>query len=164
MKERKVPSWHDYFFEIANKVKERSKDLSTQVGCVIASKENTPISWGYNGFVAGCDEDLMSWERPLKYELVIHAEMNAILFSDQSLKGAKCYVTHAPCSNCLKHLLQVGVREIYYLDSDLSQKFSEESREAIKRLIIASKATVMNPLSGLSYSDDLELKKINKVV
>ena len=43
-----VPSWDEYFIEIAKVTAKRSKDPSTQTGCVIVDKNNRPISFGYN--------------------------------------------------------------------------------------------------------------------
>jgi dCMP deaminase len=88
--------------DIAHEVAKRSKDPSTQVGCVIVNQEHKPISFGYNGMVQSCYEEHMTWERPMKYELVIHAEMNAILFAKEDLFNAKLYCTHIPCVNCFK--------------------------------------------------------------
>ena len=49
---REVINWDHYFMNIANEVAKRSKDPSTQVGCVIVDEERRPISFGYNGFIA----------------------------------------------------------------------------------------------------------------
>lgn len=136
-------SWDKYFMGIAMKVAEKSKDPSTKVGCVIVSKDNEPISFGFNGWVKGCDETKMTWGRPLKYHMIIHAEMNAILFAKKSLEGAKLYCTHVPCDNCTKHILQAGIREIYYRDSSVVKRFSDDTMNAIGRLIESTGAKVI---------------------
>jgi len=128
-----MKNWNDYFMDMAEVVATKSKDPSTQVGCVIVDKKHRPVSNGYNGFVSGCDEKKMSQERPLKYHLVIHAEMNALIFSNKSLEGCIVYTTHYPCDNCLKHLLQAGVRQIYYKYDEHVERYSKEQKEAIKR-------------------------------
>ena len=49
----------------------------------------------------------------------IHAEMNAILYCAKEgipTKGTICYVTHFPCLNCTKALIQAGICEIIYKD------------------------------------------------
>jgi dephospho-CoA kinase len=48
---KRIPSWDEYFIEIAKVTAKRSKDPSTQTGCVIVDKNNRPISFGYNGFI-----------------------------------------------------------------------------------------------------------------
>ena len=47
----------------------------------------------------------------------IHAEMNALLYcAKEGIKvdGCVCYVTHFPCLNCTKALIQAGISKIYY--------------------------------------------------
>src|SRR3546814_4797914 len=75
---RIVPTWTSYFMRIAQDVASRSKDPSTQVGAVLVDADNHIIATGYNGFPPGIEETPARWQRPDKYERVIHAEMNAI--------------------------------------------------------------------------------------
>lgn len=148
-------SWHEYFINIAKEVAKKSKDPSSQVGCVIVTNDNRPVSFGYNGFVSGCDEGHMTFERPLKYNLIIHAEMNALLFSQKTLKDCKAYVTHAPCDNCLKHLMQAGITEIYYSDPGiLKNRGTPEQKEAIRRLL-TSKSMICQNINGTQYLDEI---------
>lgn len=51
-------SWDEYFIRMAMFVAQKSKDDSTQVGCVIVSTDNTVLSMGYNGFPRGVRETL----------------------------------------------------------------------------------------------------------
>ena len=47
----------------------------------------------------------------------IHAEMNALIYCAKegiSVKGCTAYVTHFPCLNCTKALIQAGIKKIYY--------------------------------------------------
>ena len=47
----------------------------------------------------------------------IHAEMNALLYCAKEgipTKDTICYVTHFPCLNCTKALIQAGIREVVY--------------------------------------------------
>lgn len=136
-------TWIEYFLRIAQVVALKSKDPSTKVGCVIVDADNRPVSFGFNGFVGGCDESQMTQERPLKYLLVCHAEMNALTFAKRDLHGCIVFCTHSPCSNCLKHLLQAGIRDFYYLNDSLDLRATEDEREAKRRLILASGAAVV---------------------
>jgi dCMP deaminase len=148
-------TWNEYFINIAFEVAKKSKDPSSKVGCVIVDSDHRPISFGYNGFVASCDESLMTFERPLKYNLIIHAEMNALIFAHRSVKNAKAYVTHGPCENCLKHLIQAGIKEIYYKNPGiLIKRGSDEQKDAIIRLISSTGAICKN-ISGVSYIEEL---------
>lgn len=149
-------NWKEYFINIANAVSLKSKDPSSKVGCVIVDKNNRIISQGYNGFVAGCDESKMTWDRPKKYLLVIHAEANALIHARQDLSGAKAYITHGPCENCLKHMLQAGIREIYYADPGIMRdRSTSDQKEAINALIDATQAIVKNVDTGILYQEEL---------
>ena len=143
--EQKRPTWDEYFLNIAQQVAERSKDPSTKTGCVIVDEKNRPVSFGYNGFIGGCDESKMSLERPMKYHLVIHAEMNAILFAKKDLSNCTLYSLYAPCENCLKHIIQAGVTHIVYKNPVVESKAKDVaesmttsvSNEAITRLLLS---------------------------
>ena len=134
-------SWHEYYIQIATIAAKKSKDPSSQVGCVIVDPNNRIVSTGFNGFVAGCDEDQMTYDRPMKYNLIIHAEMNALMFANQSVAGCTVYVTHHPCDNCFKHLLQAGIQQVYYRSKSVLERFSKDQLEAINKL---QKATGVN--------------------
>ena len=116
-------SWDEYFMGVSLLSSMRSKDPNTQVGACIVSDDNKIMSVGYNGFPRGCSDDDFPWERnaaepnDTKYPFVCHAELNAILNSNQaSLKGARLYVTLFPCNECAKAIIQSGIREIVYLE------------------------------------------------
>ena len=48
-------NWDEYFFNIAEQVKLKSKDKYTQIGVVLVGKGNEIISTGYNSFPRGID-------------------------------------------------------------------------------------------------------------
>lgn len=139
------------FINIAKEVANSSKDPSTKVGAIIVDETNDIIASGYNGFIAGCDESYMTYERPEKYDLIIHSEVNALLRSPRkNLSGCTMYVTHAPCSDCLKLILQKGIRNIVYDNSDLMRRASESSNRAALKMIYATGATV-NSIRGFPH-------------
>jgi dCMP deaminase len=94
------------------------------VGAVIV-KDDTVISYGYNGMPAGWDnncEDEIKWPNgdiqflTTKPE-VLHAESNAIAKlarSNNSGLGADLFVTHSPCLECAKLIYQSGIRRVFY--------------------------------------------------
>ena len=118
-------SWDEYFMAIAEVVKLRSKDPNTKVGACIV-KDNKILSTGYNGFPRGCDDDKYPWgkgnenEVDNKYFYVVHAELNAILNSTQSVKDSTIYVTLYPCNECAKAIIQSGIKKVIYKNIDLS--------------------------------------------
>ena len=60
--------WTEYFLNIAEQVKRKSKDQSTQIGAVIVGEDKEVLSTGYNSFPRGLDDSLPErQERPEKY-------------------------------------------------------------------------------------------------
>ena len=127
-------SWDEYFMEITEMVATRSTCDRAVVGCILVNKDNRIVSTGYNGSLSGnpsCDE-IGHTMRDGHCIATIHAEMNALLYCAKegiTVKGCKCYVTHFPCLNCTKALLQAGITEIYYKDD---YRVDEYALELIK--------------------------------
>lgn len=115
--------WGDTFMAIASVARLRSKDPSTQVGACVVSSDNRILSVGYNGAPNGFHDADFPWGKEgeaydTKYAYVVHAERNAVLNFRGSLRefeGATIYVTHFPCNECAKEIVQSGIREVVYL-------------------------------------------------
>ena len=157
------PSWDEYFINISEEVAKKSKDPSTKTGCVIVDNKKRPISFGYNGFMAGCDERKMSNERPIKYHLVIHDAMNAIIFARRDLENCVFYGLYAPCENCLKHIIQAGIKKIIYKKSVVESKANNNMKtmvtsytnEAITRLLLSCPEVDCHNINGKSYLEEI---------
>lgn len=86
-----------------------------QVGAIIV-KDEVIISDGFNGTPSGfdnCCED----DEGLTHWYVLHAEANAILKvarSTNNCDGATLYITHSPCRDCSKLILQSGIKRVVY--------------------------------------------------
>lgn len=117
-------TWDAYFSKLAELAATRSKDRSTQVGCVIVGPDNEIRSTGYNGFPRGVDDAVEErHQRPEKYLWTEHAERNAVFNAARSgiaLKGCRAYSTLFPCMDCARALAQVGVVELIAPRPDLS--------------------------------------------
>lgn len=115
-------SWEEYFMDLAFMVSTRSTCDRAFVGCVLVNKDNRIVSTGYNGSLSGnphCDK-IGHTMRDGHCIATLHAEMNALLYCAKegiSVNGSTCYVTHFPCLNCTKALIQAGISKIYY-DND----------------------------------------------
>lgn len=156
-------NWDEYFMEVAKTVAQKSKDPSTKVGCVIVTETNEPVSFGYNGFISKCNEDFMTFDRPQKYFVTIHAEMNALIFAKRSLENCRVYITHLSCENCLKHLLQAGIREIIYDKTNTSGKMiDEEKLKAIIRMVKATGVVYRN-ISGKTFLEEIKERMGDRV-
>jgi dCMP deaminase len=114
--------WDEYFMGMAQLSALRSKDPSTQVGACIVDDQHKVVSIGYNGMPRGVDDEEVPWGHgdglESKYLYICHAEFNAILNTRDGahLNGCTLYVTLFPCNECAKAIIQVGIREIVYLE------------------------------------------------
>ncbi len=119
--------WDAYFMRIAQLVAERSTCTRAKIGAVIVKDRNI-IATGYNGSPsgmphctdAGClvyrttNPDGREEENCFR---TIHAEINAIAQAAKNgtmIDEGSIYVTSSPCIHCLKVIVNVGMRTIYY--------------------------------------------------
>ena len=115
--------WKERFIELAKHVAGWSKDKSTGVGAIIVDDDKRVVSMGYNGFPAGCDDEVESrHERPAKYMYTEHAERNAIYSAARigiSLKECTMYLSMFPCSDCARGIIQSGIKTVVCPKPDL---------------------------------------------
>jgi len=111
----KRPSWNMYFMKIAEVVKIRSNDF-TKVGAVLVSMiDNRIISTGYNSLRAGMNDVNIDWSnRELINAIVIHAEMNAIIYAQSKFEDSILYTTMSPCKACLKIISSTKIKKVIY--------------------------------------------------
>jgi dCMP deaminase len=126
MKEKFIKLYMDWAIRTA----ELSHARRLNVGAVIV-KDDTVISYGYNGMPAGwdnnCEDEIVVAVvdgvpqreiKELKTKLeVLHAESNAIAKlanSNNSGLGATMFITHAPCLDCAKLIYQSGISSVLY--------------------------------------------------
>ncbi len=110
--------WDDYFMDMARMVATRATCDRKQVGAVIVRDRRT-IASGYNGSVSG---DVHCQDVGCKVVeghciRTVHAESNAILQCAKfgvSTDGATLYVTHFPCLQCTKQIIQAGISQVVY--------------------------------------------------
>jgi dCMP deaminase len=110
--------WTEYFLNIAEQVKLKSKDQSTQIGAVIVGEDKEVLSTGYNSFPRGLDDSKQErQERPEKYFWMEHAERNAIYNAARigvSLKNSIIYLTSGlPCMDCARGIVNSGIKTVY---------------------------------------------------
>jgi dCMP deaminase len=112
--------WDRYYLGMARAAASRSKDPSTKCGAVIVGPDNVVASTGFNGFPRGiADTDERLEDREKKYKLVLHAEVNAILFARRDLRGHTLYVwPMMPCNACALLVIQTGVTRVVSVQDD----------------------------------------------
>ena|SRR3990167_7961470 len=109
--------WDRRFINLAAYIAEWSKDPSTKCGAVIVDGKRI-VSLGFNGFPQGVhDFDVRLHDRETKYKMVLHAEVNALLFASRDLKGCTIYVSPMPpCSRCAAQIIQSGIKKVVTME------------------------------------------------
>ena len=110
-----------YYIKVAQLCANNSYALKLKVGAVIV-KDDQIISDGFNGTPCGfenrCETKNINGElQTLPY--VLHAESNAILKCakyGKSTNGSTLYITHSPCIECAKLIIQAGIIRVVYLE------------------------------------------------
>lgn len=138
-----------YFMKIAEVVSLRSTCIKRKVGAVLV-KDSHILSTGYNGVPSGfkhCTpetcvrKNLKSGEKP---ELCrgVHAEINCIIqaaIHGTSIKGNTIlYSTTFPCMNCLKLIINAGIKKLLYkegynMENKVKESLFKESSLIIKQ-------------------------------
>jgi dCMP deaminase len=140
--------WHEYFMSVAHLISRRATCTRGHIGAVIVRDHNI-LSTGYNGAPSGlphCNETNCRIFRSTHPDgtveencvNTIHAEINAIAQAAKhgvSIKDADIYITASPCIHCLKVLINVGIRTIYYDKPYKIEHISELLRLSGVRLV-----------------------------
>ena len=110
-----------YYIKVAQLCAKNSYAIKLQVGAIIV-KDNQIISDGFNGTPCGfenkCEiKNIDGSLHTLPY--VLHAESNAILKCakyGRPTNGSTLYITHSPCIECAKLIIQAGIIRVIYLE------------------------------------------------
>ncbi|MBU8905620.1 ComE operon protein 2 [Desertibacillus haloalkaliphilus] len=123
-------SWDQYFMAQSHLLALRSTCTRLMVGATIV-RDKRIIAGGYNGSISGdvhCVDD-GCYVVDGHCIRTIHAEMNAILQCAKfgvPTEGAEIYVTHFPCVNCCKVIIQSGIKAVYYASDYKNHPYAEE--------------------------------------
>jgi dCMP deaminase len=103
--------WDQRFLDLAKMAASWSKDPSTQTGAVLVDPWNRVLSLGFNGFPQRIADDERLQDRAMKYEIIVHCEVNAMLFSCSNVAGGTPYTwPFMSCSRCAAIMIQAGIR------------------------------------------------------
>lgn len=126
--------WDQYFMAQSHLLATRSTCTRLTVGATIV-RDKRIIAGGYNGSISGgvhcTDEGCYVIDGHCVR--TIHAEMNAILQCAKfgvSTAGAELYVTHFPCLQCCKAIIQSGIKTVYYAADYKNHPYAVELYES----------------------------------
>lgn len=113
-------SWNQYFMAQSHLLSYRSTCTRLTVGATIV-RDKRIIAGGYNGSIAGGTHCIDEGCYVIDNHCVrtIHAEMNAIIHCAKfgvPTSDSEIYVTHFPCLQCCKAIIQAGIRAVYFAE------------------------------------------------
>jgi dCMP deaminase len=113
-----MSDWDIRFLQLAALAASWSKDPSTKVGAVITRPDRTIASVGFNGFPRGVVDSAERYaDRELKYKMIVHAEMNAILTAREPLHGYTLFTwPFMPCACCAGAVIQSGIKRVVSIE------------------------------------------------
>lgn len=105
--------WDRRFMSVAELASKWSKDPNAKVGAVLVDTQGQVAGVGYNGFPKLVEDSVERLTSEVKLELVVHAEVNAILGAGGRARGGTLYVHGKPiCARCAGSIIQAGVARI----------------------------------------------------
>lgn len=110
-----------YYIKAAQLCSKNSYAVKLQVGAIIV-KDGQIMSDGFNGTPCGFENkcEVKSIDGSLHtLAYVLHAESNAILKCakyGRPTNGSTLYITHSPCIECAKLIIQAGIIRVVYLE------------------------------------------------
>lgn len=157
------------FMNLAILASQRSACRYYKVGAVYVDERNRIISIGYNNSASGdynCNEcGCQKVEGdPETGEIIpitraVHAEINGVLnsYDTSRLINSKLYITIFPCYECMKVLVNAGIKEIIYIEEYIKFKpdgtlVKEPAAELAKRMNIPFR----------KYQGDILINKLNQ--
>ena len=119
---------------LAEHISNWSKEPSTQVGPVIThTRSKRGVSRGCNGLPAGVEDTQERLDdRETKYEMVVHAEQNALMFAGDRAEGCTLYVHPLPpCARCAVMIIQAGIKRVVCDQPDFDhERWGEQAKTA----------------------------------
>lgn len=122
--------WNQYFMAQSLLLSTRSTCDRLAVGATVV-RDKRVISGGYNGSVSGdvhCSE-VGCYVVEGHCVRTVHAEVNAIIQCAKfgaPTEGAAIYVTHFPCLQCTKTIIQAGISNVYFLHDYRTSEYARE--------------------------------------
>lgn len=123
-------SWDQFFMAQSHLLALRSTCTRLSVGATIV-RDNRIVAGGYNGSISGGDHCIDKGCYVVDGHCVrtIHAEMNALLQCAKygaPVAGAEIYVTHFPCLQCTKAIIQAGISKLVYASDYKNNEYALE--------------------------------------
>ncbi|MDH5160194.1 ComE operon protein 2 [Heyndrickxia oleronia] len=163
-------SWNQYFLAQSHLLSYRSTCTRLAVGATIV-RDKRIIAGGYNGSIAGGEHCIDEGCYVIDNHCIrtIHAETNAILQCAKfgvPTNGAEIYVTHFPCLQCCKTIIQAGIKSVYYSEDYKNHPYAMELYQKagvyVEKVPFNKKSLDLHSQQKISFVQTL-LKKLDDV-
>lgn len=148
----------------------RSTCSRLMVGATIV-REKRIIAGGYNGAISGGVHCIDEGCYVIDNHCVrtIHAEVNALLQCAKfgvPTEGAEIYVTHFPCLNCCKSLIQAGIKRVYFAEDYKNHPYAvelfEQAGVVVEQVELEEMILEHNSQEKIKFTADL-LKQLEEL-
>jgi dCMP deaminase len=143
--------WDLRFLELAKHVASWSQDPSTKVGAIVVDEFLTVKGMGYNGFPRGVKDTPDRYnDRDTKYKFVVHAEVNALINANSSVRGCTMYVWPTlmqppACPECCKSIIQHGIQRMVCYDNPTTGRWQDMA--AISQTMLSEAGIKISPIT-----------------
>ena len=159
-------TWDQFFMAQCHLLAVRSTCTRLAVGATIV-RDNRIVAGGYNGSISGGDHCIDHGCYVVDNHCIrtIHAEMNALLQCSKygiPVAGSTLYVTHFPCLQCSKAIIQAGIRQVIYStdyrNNDYAIKLFAQSGVAVQHIPFDEKHVDFTSENKVELFNELLLK------
>lgn len=156
-------TWNQFFMAQCHLLAVRSTCTRLAVGAIIV-RDNRIIAGGYNGSISGGDHCIDQGCYVVDNHCVrtIHAEMNALLQCSKygtPTADATIYVTHFPCLQCTKAIIQAGIKSVHYATDYRNNQYAMElfaqSGVSVKHIPFDEKKIDFTSAEKIAFIKDL---------
>lgn len=157
-------TWDQFFMAQCHLLALRSTCTRLSVGTIIV-RDNRIIAGGYNGSISGGDHCIDHGCYIVDNHCVrtIHSEMNALLQCSKygtPSAGSTIYVTHFPCLQCAKAIIQAGVERVFYAKDYRNNEYAiqlfEQSGVSLKHIPFEEEK--------FDFAKDVKISLVNDLV
>lgn len=105
------------YMKMALTASELSYCARLKVGSLIVTQFNEMLT-GYNGTPSGFPNTCELPNQDVTNPITLHGEANGMSKAEQStlsIRNASLFVTHIPCIECAKRIIQSGMKRVFYI-------------------------------------------------
>ncbi|GAX88651.1 deoxycytidylate deaminase [Effusibacillus lacus] len=110
------PIKYSIYMKIAEELS-RASTCRVHVGCVVVGRDGVIHGLGYNGSLPGhphCEDVGCDFDEHGHCKATLHAERNALRRAADKARNGIAFVTHFPCPDCAKELVDYGISAVIY--------------------------------------------------